>query len=89
MVGLLFRLTPLLLLIVKLFRAATLDGTATPDELPPNTRLDDDVVDKFEGVPAIGGPFSVRVFAPTENVPYERVNVPDMVRLLFRLTPPL
>ena len=47
--------------IDRLFNAATLDGIKTPDDVPPNTRLDDDVVERLEGVPAIVGPFKVRV----------------------------
>ena len=81
MVGLPVKVTPLTLLIVRLFSAVTLLGILTPVELPPKTRLEDEVVPKFEGVPAIAGPLSVSVFAPTVNVPDVRVSVPLMVGL--------
>ena len=67
--------TPLELLTVKLLSAATLEGIVTPPELPPNVNEDDEVVLKFAGVPAIAGPFSARVFAPTVNVPFVNVSV--------------
>jgi hypothetical protein len=67
------------LLIVRLFRFATLEGTWIPADVPPNTRLDDDVVVRFAGVPAIVGPFSVSVFAPTVKAPEVRVRVPPTV----------
>ncbi len=79
MVGLLFNVTPLLLLIVRPLNAVTLLGTLTPRALPPKTRLEEDVVDKLAGVPAIVGPFSVSVFAPTANVPLVSVSVPVTV----------
>ena len=56
-----FRVTPLELLIVKLLRAVTLEGIPTPLELPPKTRVELDVVDRLVTVPAIAGPFNVRV----------------------------
>jgi hypothetical protein len=49
------------LLIVRLLRFMALEGIETPAELPPNTRFEDDDVVRFEGVPAIAGPFKVRV----------------------------
>jgi hypothetical protein len=78
-VGLLFNETPLALLMVRLFSAVTLLGTLTLDELPPKDRLEEEVVDRFEGVPAMAGPLSVSVFAPTVNVPEVRVSVPPTV----------
>jgi len=48
---------------------ATLLGTLTPAELPPKLRLEEEVVVSFVGVPAIVGPFRVKVLAPTANVP--------------------
>ena len=86
-VGLPFKLTPLLLLIVKLYNAVTLLGMLIPVELPPKTRLDDEVVASLDGVPAIVGPLSVSVLAPTENVPLVKVRVPLIVGLLFNVTP--
>ncbi len=65
--------TPDELLTVRLFRFATLEGIWTPAEDPPKTRLEDDDVVRFVGVPAIVGPFSVRVFAPTVKAPEVRV----------------
>ena len=53
--------TPVELLIVRLFRAVTLVGIFTFEEEPPKTRLDDDADDKLLGVPAIAGPFKVNV----------------------------
>jgi hypothetical protein len=50
-----------------------------PELDPPNIRLDEDVVERFEGVPAIAGPFNVRVLAPTVNVPDVRVRIPPTV----------
>ena len=79
MVGLLFSVTPLALLMVRLFKAVTLLGMLIPVELPPKTRLEDEVVDKLAGVPAIVGPFSVKVFPPTEKVPLVSVSVPLIV----------
>ena len=60
-VALELRVTPLELLIVRLLRAVTLLGIATDVELPPKTRLEDDVVVMLAAVPAIAGPLSVRV----------------------------
>ena len=92
-----FSPTPLALFIVRLFKAATLDGMPTPAELPPNTRFDEEVVDKLAGVPAIAGPFRVSVLAPTANVPAVSVSpfviVTDEPKLtpfeLFMITPPV
>jgi hypothetical protein len=71
-----FKETPFALFMVKLFKAETLEGIVIPVEEPPKTKLDEDVVLKFVGVPAIAGPLSVSVFAPTENVPLVSVSVP-------------
>jgi hypothetical protein len=62
-----------------LLRAVTLEGIATELELPPKTKLEDDVVDRFVAVPAIAGPLRVRVYAPTVNVPEVSVRVPPTV----------
>src|SRR5688572_10559852 len=86
-VGLLFRVTPLALLIVRLFKAVTLLGILTPTALPPKTRLEAAVVARLAGVPAIAGPLSVRVLAPTANGPLASVNVPLIVAAPDRLTP--
>jgi len=66
----------LVLVIERPFKAVILVGIKTPAEAPPNTRLDEDDVVRFAGVPAIVGPFKVRVYAPTEKVPAVRVRVP-------------
>src|SRR5207245_1673243 len=81
-VRLLFNVTPLALLIVRLFSAVTLLGIFTPVELPPKTRLEDEVADKLAAVPPIVGPLSVSVLAPTGNAPVVGVAVPPT------LTPP-
>jgi len=97
-VGELCKVTILVFVIERLFNADTPDGIKTPAVVPPNTRLDDEVVLKFVGVPAMVGPFNVSVFAPTENVPDVRVRVPPTVTLphnetallivrLFNVTP--
>jgi hypothetical protein len=57
-------------------KEVTLVGIKTPGVVPPNTRLDTAVVIKFEGVPAMVGPFNVSVFIPTLKVPAVRVRVP-------------
>jgi hypothetical protein len=75
------KVTPDGLFTVRLFRFATLDGIKTPADVPPNTRLEDAVVVRFDGVPAIVGPFNVRVYAPTVKVPEVRVRVPPTVTL--------
>ena len=68
----------------------TLVGIKTPADVPPKTRLDDDVVERFEGVPAMVGPFKVRVYPATAKVPAVRVRVPLMDRsapkVIFLLT---
>jgi len=53
--------TPDGLLMVRLFRFVTLEGIETPVDDPPNMRLEDEDVVRFDGVPAIVGPFRVRV----------------------------
>ena len=87
MVGLLFNVTPLELLMVRLFNAVTLLGMLTPVELPPKDKLEDDVVDRLAGVPAIVGPSSVSVLLPTERPPLVNVSVPLTVGLPFNVTP--
>src|SRR6266567_2469607 len=87
MVGLPFNVTPLALLTVRLFNAATLLGTVMLVELPPKERLEEEVVAKLPAVTAIAGPLSVKVWAPTVKVPLVRVSVPPRVKLLFKVTP--
>ena len=60
---------PFGLLIVKLFRLATLEGRVIPVAVPPNTIVDDAVVERLFGVPAIAGPLRVRLLFPTAKVP--------------------
>ena len=60
-VGELCNVTTLVLVTERPFKAVTLDGINTPAEVPANTRLEDEDVVRFDGVPAIVGPFSVRV----------------------------
>ena len=79
-VRMLFKVIPLALLTVRLLRLVTLLGRLTLLELPPNTRFEDEVVDRLVAVPAIVGPFKVRVLEPTANVPLVRVSVPATVR---------
>jgi hypothetical protein len=67
---------PFGLLTIKLLRLVTLEGIVIPAEDPPNTKVDDVVVDRLLGVPAIAGPLRVRVFAPIVKVPAVRVRVP-------------
>ena len=68
--------TPDTLFTVRLLRFATLDGIKTPALVPPNTRLDDADVVKFDGVPAIVGPLNVRIYVPTVKEPDARAKVP-------------
>jgi hypothetical protein len=68
--------TPFALFIVRLARFATLAGIKTPAEDPPKIKVDVAAVDKLPGVPAIAGPFRVRVLGPTVKVPAVRVRVP-------------
>ncbi|HEY5138433.1 MAG TPA: hypothetical protein VIJ25_03825, partial [Methylococcales bacterium] len=75
-VGELCKETILVLVIERPVKATTFDGIKTPAVVPPNTRLDPGTVIKFKGVPAIVGPFNVRVFPPTANVPAVSVRVP-------------
>jgi len=62
--------------IERPFKAVTFAGIKTLADEPPKTRLDDAVVDRFEGVPAIVGPFKVRVYPATAKVPDVSVRVP-------------
>jgi hypothetical protein len=78
--------TPDELLIVRLLRFETLEGIEIPAAVPPYTRLDEDVVVRFVGVPAIAGPFKVSVFAATVRAPDERVSVPPTVTFPHRET---
>jgi hypothetical protein len=75
-VGELCKVTKLVLVIERPFNATTVAGINTPAEVPPKTRLDAAVTTRFEGVPAMVGPFSVRVLPPTVKVPAVRVRVP-------------
>lgn len=79
--------TPLTLLMVRLFRLATLDGIVMPDDDPPKAREDEDVVVRFVGVPDIAGPFNVRVYAPTFKAPLVRVRPYVMATEEERETP--
>ena len=79
---------PLPLLTVRLLSWVTVLGTLTPGELPPKERLDDDVVDRLVGVPAIVGPFSASVFPATASVPLVSVRVsPTVVVPLASVAP--
>jgi hypothetical protein len=73
------RETPFGLLIIKLYRLATLEGSVIPVEVPPNTIVDEAVVERLFGIPAIEGPLRVRVLAPTAKVPPLKVRVPATV----------
>jgi hypothetical protein len=75
-VGELCKVTILVLVIERPFNATTLAGINTPAEVPPKTRLEAAVVARFEGVPAMVGPFNVRVLPPTVKVPAVSVRVP-------------
>jgi hypothetical protein len=75
------RVSPDELLTVRLFRFVTLEGTWTPADDPPKTRLEDDDVVRFDGFPAIVGPFRVRVYAPTVKAPDDKERVPPTVTL--------
>ena len=77
--GELCKVTMLELVTERPLRAVTLVGIRTPADVPPKTRLDVAAVTKFEGVPAIVGPFNVSVFAPTVKVPVVRVRIPFTV----------
>src|SRR5258707_32936 len=96
-VGLLFSVSPLVLLTVRPLIAVTLLGRFTPDELPPKTSVEEEVVVRFAAVPAMAAPFSVSVFAPTANVPLVSVRPlviatepPRLTPLaLLMMTPPL
>jgi hypothetical protein len=68
--------TTFVFVIDRPLSATTLVGIITPAVVPPNTRLEAAVVTRFEGVPAVVGPFNVRVFPPTIKVPAVRVRVP-------------
>jgi hypothetical protein len=73
---LLFIVTPLALFIERLFRLITLPGIETPADDPPKERLEEELVVKLLGVPAIVGPLSVSLVGPTVKVPAVRVKVP-------------
>jgi hypothetical protein len=75
-VGELCKVTILVLVIERPFKATMLVGIKTPAEVPPKTRLEAAVVIRFEGVPAIAGPFNVRVKPATVRVLPVRVRVP-------------
>ena len=91
------RETPFGLLTVKLFRMVTLEGRVIPVAVPPKTIVDEAVVERLFGVPAIAGPLRVRVLAPTAKVPPPRVRraptiefpprvlvpEPEILRLLY------
>jgi hypothetical protein len=77
---LLFIVTPFELFIAREVKFVTLAGINTPEDVPPNIRLDVATVAKLPGVPAIAGPFSVSVLAPTVKEPAVRVSVPFTVK---------
>src|SRR5712692_3368055 len=83
-VGLLLSVMPL-----QLLSCVTLLGTLTPLELPPNDRLDDEVVERLVGVPAIVGPFSAKLFPDTDSVPLVSVSVPPTVVVPLASVAPL
>jgi len=60
---------PLLLFTVRFVKAVTLVGTNTLADEPPNTRLEEAVVVRLDGVPVIEGPLSVNVMLPIAKVP--------------------
>lgn len=82
------RVTPFALFMVKLLRLATLEGTVIPVEDPPNTRVDEVVVLRLFGVPAIAGPLRVNVLPATANVPEDNVRVPFIIVLPPRVLVP-
>jgi hypothetical protein len=87
-VGELCKETMLVLVIDRPFKATTLAGIKTPAEVPPKTRLEEDVVARLAGVPAMVGPFNVSVLLLTVKVPAVRVRVPftakSAPRVIFR-----
>ena len=70
------KVTILVLVIERPFKATTLVGIKTPAVVPPKTRLEAAVVIKFAGVPAMVGPFNESVFAPIVKLPAVIVRVP-------------
>ena len=76
------------MLIVKLFKSKTDEGIVIPDEEPPKTRFEAELVVRLDGVPAIEGPFNVRVFAPTIKEPDVKVRVELMVVAPLKLAAP-
>jgi hypothetical protein len=88
-VMLLFMATPFALFIARFARSVTFAGIKTPDEVPPKTMEEETVAERFTGVPAIAGPFNVRVLLLTVKVPAVRVRVPPTVKsapnVIFRL----
>jgi hypothetical protein len=75
-VMLLFSVTPFMLFIVRLFRLVTLLRIETAADEPPKERLEEELVAKLPGAPAIVGPLSVSLVGPTVKVPDVRVRVP-------------
>ena len=75
------KVTKFVFVIERPFKATTLAGIRTPAVVPPKTRLDDAVVIKFAGVPAIVGPFKVSILGPTVKVPAVSVRVPLQLNL--------
>jgi len=71
-----FIVTPFILFIERLFRLETLLRIETPDDDPAKERLEEELVIKLPGIPAIVGPFSVNNVGPTVKVPAVRVRVP-------------
>jgi hypothetical protein len=73
------KVTILALVIERPFKATTLVGIKTPAVDPPNVMLEAAVVTKLAGVPAIVGPFNVRVLPAIAKEPEVKVRVPPTV----------
>ena len=82
------RVTPFGLLTVRLLNAVTLDGTIIPVDDPPNIKVDEDVVLRLFGVPAIAGPLRVSELAATAKVPAVSVRLPLTVAFPERVFVP-
>jgi hypothetical protein len=82
------RETPFVLFMVRLFNWATLEGMVIPGDDPPKTSVDAAVVARLLCVPAIAGPFKIRVLPATANVPLVSVSVPFIVVAPHKETPP-
>jgi len=85
----LLSIRPFALFSVRLFKFAMLEGSVSPDVVPPMTREEEEVVVKLVGVVAIAGPFKVRILPATAKAPEVMVRVPLIVVLSHKVTPPL